>query len=180
MTRIKTLQDLFKRYRRPGDMIFALAFFLFSLALLIAMPWQTEWTARTAFFGQPAFWPAVSVGFMALFSFLHLMGALVSERIPGRLAEAKYWLRSLEFAAWFIAYVLIVPWLGYLPGSILFVWALAFRMGYRSLRWAGISALFACAVVLMFKSFLQVRIPAGELYDLLPSGALRTFFMINL
>ena len=30
MRRLQTFQDLFKRYRRPGDMVFALAFFAFS------------------------------------------------------------------------------------------------------------------------------------------------------
>ena len=34
MIKAKTLQDLFKRYRRPGDLVFALAFMAFSLFLL--------------------------------------------------------------------------------------------------------------------------------------------------
>ena len=35
-------------------------------------------------------------------------------------------------------------------------------------------------VVVVFKGFLQVKIPAGQVYELLPSGALRTFLMTYL
>lgn len=180
MARRKSFQELFKRYRRPGDLVFALAFFAFAVFLLFSLPFQTSWVERTALVAQPAFWPAVAVTAMALFSALHLAGAAISDRIPGRRAEVLYWLRSVEYALWFMAYVAIVPWAGYLPGSVLFAGALAWRVGYRSARWMAVSALFAVAVVLIFKSFLQVRIPAGALYRMLPPGELRSFLMIYL
>lgn len=176
MNRIKNLQDLFKRYRRPGDLVFAVSFFVLSMFLLVNLPAQTAWVARTSLFAQPAFWPAVAIGVMIVFSALHLLGAVVSERIPGRLAEVLYWARSLEFAIWFMAYVAIVPLLGYLPSTALFCASLSYRMGYRSLRWMGISVLFAAAVVLLFKSFLQVKLPVGLLYEWLPDG-IRSFVM---
>ncbi|MCX2721093.1 tripartite tricarboxylate transporter TctB family protein [Roseibium salinum] len=176
MNRIKNLQDLFKRYRRPGDLVFAVSFFVLSLFLLVNLPAQTAWVERTSLFAQPAFWPAVAIGVMIVFSALHLLGAVVSERIPGRLAEVLYWARSLEFAIWFMAYVAIVPLLGYLPSTALFCASLAYRMGYRSLRWMGISVLFAVAVALLFKSFLQVKLPVGLLYEWLPVG-IRSFVM---
>ena len=142
MSRIKTLQDLFKRYRRPGDLVFAMSFFILTLVLLACLPSETTWVKRTKLFAQPAFWPTIAIVIMAVFSALHLIGALVSERIPGRLAEVIYWIRSIEFALWFMAYVAIVPVLGYLPSTILFCVVLAWRMGYRSLRWTLASALF--------------------------------------
>ncbi len=181
MTRLKTYKDLFKRYRRPGDFVFAAGFFALSAFLLFSLPGQTTWVDRTGFFSQPAFWPGVAVGGMALFSALHLVGSLVSERIPGRREEVLYWLRAVEYALWFLVFVAIVPWLGYLPGSVIFACALSWRVGYRRPRWMGIAALFAAAVVVIFKGFLQeVRIPAGEIYQLLPAGDLRTFLMIYL
>jgi hypothetical protein len=180
MGRFKTLQDLFKRYRRPGDLVFALSFFAFSVFLLVNIPGQTTWVDRTILVAQPAFWPVVAVAAMFLFAALHLLGALVSERIPGRLQEVIYWARSLEWAFWFMAYVFLVPWLGYLLGTILFTVVLSFRLGYRELRWALISALFAVAVVVLFKSFLHVKVPAGHIYGLLPPGGLRSFLMTYL
>lgn len=180
MSRVKTLQDLFKRYRRPGDMVMAAGSFALALTLLMLLPYETVWVKKTKLFAQPIFWPAVSVGIMVVFSGLHFFGALVSERIPGRWQEVLYWLRSLEFAAWFMAYVAVVPWLGYLFSTILFCTALAWRMGYRSLRWMLIAALFAVTVVLVFKGFLQVKIPSGAIYEFLPSGSFRTFVMTYL
>ncbi|WP_428649338.1 tripartite tricarboxylate transporter TctB family protein [Roseibium sp.] len=179
MSRIKTLQDLFKRYRRPGDLVFAMSFFVLTLVLLAFLPSETTWVKRTKLFAQPAFWPTIAIAVMAVFSALHLIGALVSERIPGRLAEVIYWIRSIEFALWFMAYVAIVPVLGYLPSTILFCVSLAWRMGYRSLRWTFASILFAVAVVVLFKSFLQVKLPAGLVYEALPTG-IRSFMMTYL
>ncbi len=176
MHRIKTLQDLFKRYRRPGDLVFALSFFVLTMVLLACLPSEITWVKRTKFFAQPAFWPTIAIAVMAVFSTLHLIGALVSERIPGRLAEVIYWLRSIEFALWFMAYVAIVPQLGYLPSTVLFCVCLAWRVGYRSLGWTGAAVLFAVAVVLLFKTFLHVKLPAGALYEVLPDG-LRGFMM---
>ena len=89
-------------------MVFALTFFLFSLFLLVNIPDQVVWVKRTKLFAQPAFWPTIAIGLMVIFSLFHLVGSLVSERIPGRLQEVLYWLRSIEFALWFMAYVAVV------------------------------------------------------------------------
>lgn len=176
MSRIKTLQDLFKRYRRPGDLVFALSFFLLSLFLLAVLPEQAVWVKRTKLFAQPAFWPTVAIGLMVAFSLFHLIGALASERIPGRLAEVLYWARSVEFALWFMAYVAAAPILGYLPSTILFCVLMSWRMGYRSPRWLGTAVVFAVAVVVLFKGFLHVKLPAGLIYEGLPDG-IRGFMM---
>lgn len=178
MARSKTFQDLFKRYRRPGDFIISLVSFLFGLALLAALPSQTTWVDGQPLFGQPAFWPTVAVWAMVVFSGLHLLGAMLSERIRGRTEEVTYWLRSIEFAIWFIAYVLIVPRLGYLPSTLVFTNLLVFRLGYRQARWFAFATLFSIAVVVIFKGLLHVKIPSGEIYSLLPSGKFRLFVMI--
>lgn len=178
MQRIKNLQDLFKRYRRPADLVFATGFFLFSLFLLFSLPFQTQWVDRTALFAQPGFWPGIAVILMTLFGAAHLVGALVSTRIPGRLAEVRYWARALEFVVWFMLYVAIVPLAGYLPSTVVFCNVLAYRLGYRGYRAFLAATVFAIVVVVFFKSFLQVRIPAGALYQYLPPD-LRTLFMIR-
>lgn len=178
MTRTQTFQDLFKRYRRPGDFIISLVSLLFALALLVALPSQTTWIESQGFYAQPAFWPRVAVWAMVVFSGLHFAGAMLSERIAGRGEEVLYWLRSIEYAGWFIAYVLIVPRIGYLPATLIFTALLVFRLGYREPRWFAAAALFSVVVVVLFKGFLQVKIPAGEVYSLLPPGKFRLFVMV--
>ncbi|MDU8925764.1 tripartite tricarboxylate transporter TctB family protein [Alisedimentitalea sp. MJ-SS2] len=170
MARVKTLQALFKRYRRPGDVVFAWAALVVAVLLLSQLGAETNLKAGGKLVARPWFWPAVSLGGMAVFAALHLLTSLISERIEGRWVEIWYWIRSLEYAGWFIAYAAIVPIAGYLPSTIVFTLALIFRVGYRGSRffWAG--AVGAVATVLVFKSFLQVKLPAGQVYEYLPDG----------
>lgn len=180
MSRIKTLQELFRRYRRPGDFVIAFLSFAFALFLALCLPYQVTWVEGSGLFAQPAFWPTVAIGLMIVFSTLHMIGALVSERIPGRLQEVIQWIKAIEYGLWFMAYVFVVPELGYLPSTILFAVSLTFRLGYRGWKWSAMAALFAVVVVVLFKTFLHVKIPAGAAYDLLPPGGLRSFFLTYL
>ena len=180
MRRLRSIPGLFRRQRRPGDFFIALLTFLFALFLLASLPWQTTWAPRTRVFAQPAFRPAVSVMAMVVFSGLHLLGAALSERVPGRLDEVLHWLKAVEYVVWFMVYVLLVPRLGYLPATIVFTTALTFRLGYRGWRWMAAAVAFSVVVVLLFRGLLQVKIPSGALYDLLPPGPVRAFFLTYL
>ena len=84
MSRVQTLQSLFKRYRRPGDIVFAWVLLAVSLLLLSQIMDQTTWRNGGKLFAQPRFWPAVSLSGMAFFAALHLLGSALSERIEGR------------------------------------------------------------------------------------------------
>ena len=86
------------------------------------------------------------------------------------IGEISLWLRGLEFVGWFVIYVLTVRWAGYLPSTLVFCCALAWRLGYRSRRWLGAALLFGLCTVLIFKSALAVKIPGGTLYEVLPDG----------
>lgn len=164
---------------RRGQILFALGFFGLSALLLSQIGSQTRWVPGTEFFAQPRFWPAVGLGGMTLFGGLHLA------RLPWRrvtrhdAVEAARWARVLEYAAWFLVYVLAVPWLGYLPATLIFVPALTWRMGYRDRRLLWLSAAFAVLVVVLFKTVLSVKIPGGAAYEYLPAG-LRSFFILYL
>ncbi|MEZ5449917.1 MAG: tripartite tricarboxylate transporter TctB family protein [Thiolinea sp.] len=94
---------------------------------------------------------------------------------PG--SELLAWLRGLEFLGWFLAYVWLVPLLGYLPATLLFGLVLTLRLGYRQRHLLLGSVLVSLTTVLVFKSFLQAKIPGGLLYDYLPQG-LRNFMTI--
>jgi hypothetical protein len=176
MSRVKTLQNLFRRYRRPGDIVFAWVVLILALFLLSQIWSQTTFRDGTPLFAQPRFWPAVSLIGMTGFAACHLLGSALSERIDGRWQEVWLWIASLEYAGWFIAYALVVPVLGYLPSTLLFAAALTLRAGYRH-RFAFLAALgSAFVIVLLFKTFLQVRLPGGQIYQSLPDG-LRQFML---
>ncbi|MBO9468221.1 tripartite tricarboxylate transporter TctB family protein [Tropicibacter sp. R15_0] len=170
MLRVKTLQALFKRYRRPGDIVFAWFALFVSVFLLSQLADQTAWRSGGKLFAQPRFWPAVSLGAMTLFSAFHLLGSALSERIHGRWQEVWLWISSLEFAGWFIAYAVAVPYAGYLPSTVIFAVVLALRVGYRKASTLGAAAFAAVVIVLLFKTMLKVNLPSGLIYESLPDG----------
>lgn len=170
MSRVKTLQNLFKRYRRPGDIVFAWLFLVISLALLSQLVEQTAYKPGGKLFAQPRFWPAVSLIGMFVFAALHLVGSICSERIRGRRREILLWFSAVEYAVWFIAYATCVPIVGYLPATVIVALLLTFRVGYRNWLTITIAGLFAVAAVLVFKTFLQVKLPSGLVYEWLPNG----------
>lgn len=164
---------------RRGQLVFALVFLTLSVLLLALIGEQTTWVKKAKLFAQPRFWPAVGLGGMVLLGGLHFY------QLPWRRAsrydlwEARQWGRSAEYAIWFMGYVLLVPIIGYLPVTLVFVPLLARRMGYRGRVMMGISFGFALMVVVLFKGVLAVKIPGALLYEYLP-GALRNFFILYL
>lgn len=170
MSRVKTLQALFKRYRRPGDIVFAWAVLLISLYLLSQVFAQTAYKPGAVLFSQPRFWPAVSLLCMTGFAAFHLLGSMLSERIDGRWKEVLLWLSSLEYAAWFIAYAALVPWAGYLPSTVVFTLLLTLRAGYFTSGMFKAAVFCSVLIVILFKTLLQVKLPSGQVYELLPDG----------
>lgn len=91
--------------------------------------------------------------------------------------EAAKYLAALEYVAYFIGYTLIVPVLGYLVSTLLLGTYLTWRLGYRSARWMGIGLISSFAVVVLFRSLLQIKTPISIwLYDQFPD-ALRVFML---
>ncbi|WP_435256673.1 tripartite tricarboxylate transporter TctB family protein [Thioclava sp. FR2] len=167
--------------RQIGDTAFAVVCLLFSLFLLSQMWSQTVWHSSGSFAAQPGFWPRLAVIGMVLCSAANLYSSLADmrtrETAASVRAEVFTWARSIEFALWFMAYVYAAPIIGYLAATILFTTLLALRAGYRSTRSLLAAAVAAVGVVLLFKSFLQVKIPGGAVYEALP-GSLRNIFIL--
>ncbi len=161
-----------------GQFLFALVFLVASLLLLSQIGAETKWVKGTKFFAQPRFWPAVGVGGMVLFSALHLWKLPRKKFVPADFTEWYIWFHAIEWVLWFLVYVLTVPVLGYLPTTMIFVPLLAWRAGYRTKRMLWISIAFAVGVVVVFKTFLQVKIPGGAIYEYLPDTA-RSFMILN-
>lgn len=179
MHRLTPFTRYLQRPRQPGDLVFALAFVAVSALLCALLPWQVTWIPRVAVTAQPALWPAIGVFMMLGFGLLHLGSNAVSPRVPGRGVEVRLWARSLEYVVWFIAYVLVVPLIGYLPTTMIVALLLSLRLGYRRPAFLVGAVVFGAAVVLVFKTGLGVRIPGGALYAYLPDS-LRSFALSRL
>ncbi|MDA0961461.1 MAG: tripartite tricarboxylate transporter TctB family protein [Proteobacteria bacterium] len=164
---------------RRGQLLFALGFLAVSVLLLSQIGRETDWVEKTRLSAQPRFWPAIGLGLMVLAGGLHLWRLPWRRLTPYDRVEVRRWLSVFEYALWFMAYVALVPILGYLPVTMVFVPALAWRMGYRTRFMMVLSVVFAVGVVVLFKGFLSVRIPGGAVYEYLP-GALRSFAILYL
>ena len=94
--------------------------------------------------------------------------------------EIGQWLRACEFIAYFILYTLSVPILGYLVSTVLMGGFLTARLGYRGWRWAAIALASSLAIVVLFRSVLQIKTPVNIwLYNQMPDGValfLKTWF----
>lgn len=89
---------------------------------------------------------------------------------------AKY-AAALEYVGYFILYTLSVPQLGYLISTLLLGVYLTWRLGYRTSKWLLTGFFSSFAVVVIFRSFLQIKTPVSIwLYDQLPAG-LRVFML---
>ncbi len=176
MQKFTTLKTLFKRYRRPGDIVFAWFALAVAVFLLSQITQQVQFKQGGKFGSQPQLWPMVSLGLMTVFAAFHVLGSAVSERIAGRWQEVGKWLASIEYAVWFVIYAALVPKIGYLPATLAFAALLALRAGYRSKVVLGAIALVGLATVVLFKTLLQVKLPAGQIYEYLPDG-LRLFMI---
>ncbi|MCP4319434.1 MAG: tripartite tricarboxylate transporter TctB family protein [Hyphomicrobiales bacterium] len=174
------LEDIAAAERLGGDRYFAIAIVVLSGGLLALIGDQTQWKAGSALLKQPSFWPGISLAGMTLCAVLYFLQSLRAERYATwDRREAVIWLRCLEFPIWFMAYVFVVPLVGYLPTTVIFCPLLARRMGYKSPRVLLSAALMGAVIVILFKGFLQVRVPGGALYEYLPA-ALRNFMILYL
>ncbi len=165
-----------ERSATRADFYFAVFFFLVTVTLLSQLGNQTTWFEGSRVISQPRFWPAIGIFGMTLFSGVYLLTTIVSVRHKDD-AEVVFWAKSLEYALWFMAYVYAVPIIGYLFTTLIFVYALSFRAGYRErtiLIMAGVMGVF---IVVVFKGFLSVKIPGGQLYEIFPE-ALRNFMIL--
>ena len=166
--------------RTAGQVVFAVASLVISLFLLSQIANQTEWNENARnIAAQPRLWPAIALTTMVIGFALHWW--LMKQRRPNPRdwIEVHRWAEPVEYLLWFLAYVFAVPRLGFLPMSLLVACALTWRLGYRNKGAMWAAAGFAIAVTALFKGFLGVNIPGGQIYEFLP-GSVRTFFLVYL
>jgi len=91
--------------------------------------------------------------------------------------ETSKYIAALEFVAYFILYTMCIPVLGYLLSTLIMGVFLTWRLGYRTFKWLLKGLVSSFAIVVVFRTLLQIKTPSVVwLYDQLPS-ALRVFML---
>lgn len=175
------LDELIHPPHHRAEIVFAVVSFV--IAGVLALQWngQITWVEGQPWSRQPGLWPTIAIGGMLIFGVFELAACIWRNMRNGGgdvLSEVGLWLKAGEYAVWFLLYVMITPKLGYLPATLLFTTALAWRLGYRG-KALLLAPLLGLLIVVIFKAFLAVRIPGGDLYDLFPL-AIRNFFVVYL
>lgn len=164
-----------------AEIVFAVASFAVAMVLAVLWPWQTSWIDGQPWSRQPGLWPLIAVVGMLVFGAGELVACLIRNARNGGgdvPAELTLWARAVEYAVWFLVYVLATPWIGYLPATALFATLMALRLGYRG-KLVLLAPLVALGIVLVFKTGLSVRIPGGAIYEIFPQ-AVRNFLILHL
>lgn len=176
---IVAMKESISQSSRNANVLFAVVLLLFVFFLLSQLAEQTKFSSGKSLFAQPRFWPGASLLGMLVFGAGHLIHcALKKSSGTSALLELLQWLRALEYFAWFMLYVVLVPQLGYLPTTILFALVLTIRQGFYGRKMLLIAVAVGLSIVLVFKTLLAVKIPGGAVYEYLPA-AVRNFMMIN-
>ncbi|MCP4790376.1 MAG: tripartite tricarboxylate transporter TctB family protein [Gammaproteobacteria bacterium] len=167
-----------------GDLAFAIILVLLSCFLMLSIPEETKWFNGLALLKQPRFWPSMAIVGLSFFALAYATAVWRRVRreqasIRDEVEELIAWARPLEYVAYFLAYVFMVPVMGYLFATLTYFVLMTFRAGYRSKQMYAIAVLVALVVVVLFKSILQVKIGPGMWYEMLPSDW-ANFFIVYL
>lgn len=168
-----------------AELMFMVLAFGLGVFLATQLEGQVTWKSGAPLVKQPGFFSLLAISGMLLFGLFALgfsvRNLIVSWRAEGASlgSELWFWMRSLEFALWFMGYVFAVGVAGYLPSTLVFCVALTIRLGYHNRRYVLAATLVGLVTVVVFKSFLAVKIPGGAWYEHLPD-AVRNFFLLYL
>lgn len=128
--------------------------------------------------------PLICLTLLVPASMVNLYGSWKVRRWRNRFqlpVDASYetfkYIAALEFVMYFIVYTLCVPVLGYLVSTLALGSFLTWRLGYRTPGWLATGFLSSLAIVIVFRSILQIKTPVSIwLYDQMPD-ALRVFML---
>jgi uncharacterized membrane protein (DUF485 family) len=118
-------------------------------------------------------WPFLALTVALVLSLLMLVGSIRKYRAAARkdapeptsedLAEKKRRRATVTLSiAAFVAYILVMPWIGFILGTLLYVLAFALTLGERR-RWVlGVSPFLVTAVIVaVFAKFITIPFPKG-------------------
>ncbi|NKC13658.1 MAG: tripartite tricarboxylate transporter TctB family protein [Gammaproteobacteria bacterium] len=165
-----------------AELLFCIAAWAIAVFLASQLGSQLSWQSGQPLVKQPGFFSLVAIVGMLLFGVVELFFCWrrqVLRSDESIVREVGLWLRSVEYAIWFMLYVLTVPYAGYILSTLALCLSLTLRLGYRSKPMLMYALLVGLATVVVFKSVLSVKIPGGAVYELLPD-ALRNFLVLYL
>jgi len=168
---------------RLESLVLTLIFAAISVALLVAIGWATKTGSTTAgWWTRPALAPGAALLILTGANIATLIRAMVDlrqnpltadERLDAR-AQFIGWLKPIEFLAYFAGYLGLLPHLGYVLATLVFILFLMLRVGLRSRGWLLAGAATALALMLIFRVGLGVWMPAPAFLDLAPEGVRST------
>jgi len=183
MEETRTDSGRFTFRRKPGDTLFALITLAGGVFLLSQIGSQTKWVSGVSILLQPRFWPGICLGGFLLFGIAYVVQSLrnigcdksvtLNDRI-WQPQELFNWSRTLEYVAYFLIYVFLVPRIGYLLATVLFCVLITLRAGYKQNNLVMWAAFGGFIIVLVFRTLLRIKMPPGKLYGLFPD-AIRNF-----
>jgi putative tricarboxylic transport membrane protein len=151
--------------RRPGELLFALATVVFSVAAF----WQSMLISGLEGPSEPGVFPSLASATMVVASLLVLRTTLPRRPAPepagmrGRLA-AIVPPRLVVLAAFVVLYIAAMPALGFMASSALFLFAAFWLLWHRGpLAAAVLTAVSLAAIWLVFREVFQVLLPRGTL-----------------
>jgi len=159
------------RTATPGRLIIALFFVLFGAGGLVLLPFMTRTSpGDEGWYTQPWLMPTLTLALLTVCAVAHTI------RILDRRAQSTgtvggelwMWLRAAEFFLWYVAYILLLGWVGYGLSTLLFIAGLSIRVGLRRPRWLLAALGVTIAMTLLFRLGLKIWVPAADLYDLMP------------
>ena len=162
----------------PGRAVVALFFLVLGAGGLALIPDQTGASpGDEGWFTQPWLMPLLTLGLLGAASLLYVValwrnGEFAREKMSGAAlaGEAWIWLKSAEFFAWYVAYIVLLGLIGYSFSTFLFVACLSLRVGLRQPKWLLAALGITLAMTLLFRLGLEIWVPPADLYDLLPKS----------
>ena len=177
------VENLFAFKRGRGDLIFSLLMLAFVAFLLWNFNTESGWDNRKIpqkrvgkILKQSWVGPMICMAILVPAALINVWQSYkkwqrdTRQLVPNRIRyELVQWLRSLEFIVYFLGYTFVITYFGYLLSTVVFALFLTYRLGYRGWRWAGKTLATALAIVLLFRTILQIKTPINIwLYDQLP------------
>ena len=172
--------------RKKGDVVFSAFLFILALFLLSQIRTEAKWIENLPLLRQPRFWPAMTLGGFLIFSAGNLIQSILNARQNRQMVSGVHilpwdelfnWVKTLEFAGYFLLYVFSIPYIGYLPATLLFCPLLTFRVGFRGFKYFTVSILAGFVIVFVFRTILSVKLPAGAIYNIFPDQ-IRNFLIL--
>jgi putative tricarboxylic transport membrane protein len=154
--------------RRPGELVFALVLLVFAVTAF----WQAYDISGLNGLSTPGVFPMLATGAMVLASVINLLSQIKAPPSSNQHGSAAHRflreylpVRHLVVIGLLLAYVLTMPFLGFVVGSGAFLLAVIQYLWRKNPFFTlAIAALTLALIYLVFRTMFQVVLPQGSLF----------------